>query len=137
MPASKSQSTVRHASTAHIPKAAQAPKANPLVIAVRSVCQRLGTGLATAAPLIALSTMPSIAHADAVIHVTPGAAGVNNGDGCSLVLAIFSNTPSSPNQIGLSGSSARPPIPVPTLGPLALLLMMLSTLALGIRQTRV
>ena len=88
MPAKKIQSTVRHASAAHIPKAAQAPKANRLVIAVRSVCQRLGTGLATAAPLIALSTIPNIAQADAVIHVTPSAAGVNNGDGCSLVEAI-------------------------------------------------
>ncbi|TVQ40451.1 MAG: hypothetical protein EA370_03555, partial [Wenzhouxiangella sp.] len=49
----------------------------------------LGSGLATAAPLIALSGMPNIAHADAIIYVTPGAAGINSGDGCSLVEAII------------------------------------------------
>jgi hypothetical protein len=45
-------------------------------------------GLGTAALLLALSGAPTPAHA-ATITVTPGAAGVNDGDGCSLVEAII------------------------------------------------
>ena len=66
-----------------------APKARQLAAAVRSACHRMGAGLAVVAPLIALSGMPDVAQADAVIQVTPGAAGINTGDGCSLVEAII------------------------------------------------
>ncbi|MBK8434254.1 MAG: hypothetical protein IPL28_24520 [Chloroflexi bacterium] len=57
-----------------------------LLAAPRKVRQQLGAGLATAALLLALSSSP--AHA-ATITVTPGAAGLNGGDGCSLVEAMI------------------------------------------------
>ncbi|MCA9932483.1 MAG: hypothetical protein KC415_01065 [Anaerolineales bacterium] len=48
--------------------------------------RRLAVGLGTAVLALALSQTP--AHADN-ITVTPGAAGINGGDGCSLVEAII------------------------------------------------
>jgi len=52
----------------------------------RRLRQRLAVSLAAAALLLALSSTPSL-HA-AEISITPAAAGVNAGDGCSLVEAI-------------------------------------------------
>ncbi|TVR95707.1 MAG: choice-of-anchor D domain-containing protein [Wenzhouxiangellaceae bacterium] len=46
-------------------------------------------------------------------------------------LLVVSNAANSPHSVGLAGSSMRPPIPVPAVGPLALLLMMLAMLMAG------
>src|SRR5258708_22052520 len=53
----------------------------------RALQRALATSLIGAALLLALSSAP-IVHA-AAITVDPGASGINSGDGCSLVEAIF------------------------------------------------
>ncbi len=74
-----------------------------LMAAPRKVRRQLGAGLATAALLLALSSSP--VHA-ATITVTPGTAGVVNGDGCSLVEAIINaNDGAATHDDCASGSS--------------------------------
>ena len=58
--------------------------------APRKLRRKLATGAATAALMLALSGAPTPpTKADATIIITPGAAGIAEGDGCSLVEAII------------------------------------------------
>ncbi|MCC5865345.1 MAG: choice-of-anchor D domain-containing protein [Wenzhouxiangella sp.] len=50
-------------------------------------------------------------------------------------LVIVSTAPSSPDNVGVSGNAALPPIPVPTLGLPALLLLLIGVFLLGLRPS--